>query len=123
LSTTLILPVRQHGVRPLIEQAAAAAGLALSKLIEINSIAILKSALLADMGATLLPLAPLRAEIDSGLLAAIPVQNPPIRRSVTLCSSRTIPLTNAASAISRLVRQVTETLCANGSWPGARLPE
>jgi len=123
LGSTLILPAHQHGVRPLIEQAAGSAGLALTKLIEINSIAILKSALLADMGATLLPLAPLRAEIEGGLLAATPIDNPPIRRNVTLCASRNIPLTNAAAAISRLVRQVTETLCANGGWPGARLRE
>jgi hypothetical protein len=61
------------------------AALALTKLIEINSIAILKSALLADMDATLLPL---RAEVDSGWLAAIPVQDLPIRRSLTLCSSQ-----------------------------------
>lgn len=121
LATTLILPAQQHGVRPLIEQAAGSAGLALTKLIEINSIAILKSALLADMGATLLPLAPLRTEIESGVLAATPIDNPPIRRSVTLCASRNIPLTNAAAAIGRLVREVTETLCANGGWPGACL--
>lgn len=114
LSSPLILPAQQHGVRPLIEQVAANAGLALVNIIEINSIAILKSALLADMGATLLPLAPLRAEIESGALVATPVHSPPIQRRVTLCASRNIPLTNAATAISRLVRQVTEMLCANG---------
>jgi LysR family nitrogen assimilation transcriptional regulator len=123
LASPLILPAQQHGVRPLIEQVATSAGLALSNIIEINSIAILKSALLADMGATLLPLAPLRAEIASGALMAIPMHNPPIRRRVTLCASRNIPLANAATAISRLVRQVTEILCANGQWPGARLRE
>ena len=121
LAGTLILPARQHGVRPLVEQIAASAGLALNTVIEINSLAILKSALLADMGATLLPLAPLRAEIDNGELVAAAVHNPPLRRSVTLCASRNIPLTNAAAAISRLVRQVTETLCMNGEWPGAQL--
>jgi LysR family transcriptional regulator, nitrogen assimilation regulatory protein len=123
LANPLILPAQQHGVRPLIEQVAGGAGLALSNIIEINSIAILKSALLADMGATLLPLAPLRAEIESGALIAVPVHSPPIRRRVTLCASRNIPLTNAAAAISRLVRGVTEMLCANGQWPGARLRE
>lgn len=123
LASPLILPAQQHGVRPLIEQAASGAGLALSNIIEINSIAILKSALLADMGATLLPLAPLRAEIEAGTLVATPLHNPPIRRRVTLCASRNIPLTNAAAAISRLVRQVTEMLCENGQWPGARLRE
>ena len=123
LASALILPAQQHGVRPLIEQVATQAGLALSSIIEINSIAILKSALLADMGATLLPIAPLRAEIESGALVAVAVHSPPIRRRVTLCASRNIPLTNAATAISRLVRQVTEMLCANEQWPAARLRE
>jgi LysR family nitrogen assimilation transcriptional regulator len=121
LASPLILPAQQHGVRPLIEQVAAGAGLALANIIEINSIAILKSALLADMGATLLPLAPLRAEIESGALVATPLDSPAIRRRVTLYAFRNIPLTNAATAISRLVRQVTEMLCTNEQWPGARL--
>ncbi|MEN3277737.1 MAG: LysR family transcriptional regulator, nitrogen assimilation regulatory protein [Massilia sp.] len=123
LASPLILPAQQHGVRPLIEQVAAGAGLALANIIEINSIAILKSALLADMGATLLPLAPLRAEIESGALVATPLDSPAIRRRVTLYAFRNIPLTNAATAISRLVRQVTEMLCTSEQWPGARLRE
>jgi LysR family nitrogen assimilation transcriptional regulator len=121
LASTLILPAQPQGVRPRIEQAARAAGLALTSVIEINSIAILKSALLADMGATLLPVAPLRAEIDGGQLTAYPLHSPGIARNVTLCASRNIPLTNAAAAISRLVRQVTAELCTSGAWPGARL--
>lgn len=121
LASTLILPAHQQGVRPRIEQAARGAGLALSSVIEINSIAILKSAILADMGATLLPIAPLRAEIDHGQLSAYPLHSPGLARKVTLCASRNIPLTNAAAAISRLVVQVTAELCASGAWPGARL--
>jgi LysR family nitrogen assimilation transcriptional regulator len=121
LARTLILPAHQQGVRPRIEQVAHTAGLVLRDVIEINSIAILKSALLADMGATLLPVAPLQAEVNQGLLAACPVHSPAVVRNVTLCASRNIPLTNAAAAIGRLVRQVTEELCASGAWPGARL--
>jgi LysR family nitrogen assimilation transcriptional regulator len=121
LASTLILPAHQQGVRPQIEQVARQAALALTDIIEINSIAILKSALLADIGATLLPLAPLQEEIERGALAAWPVHSPSIARSVTLCASRSIPLTNAAAAIGKLVRQVTEQLCASGAWPGARL--
>jgi LysR family nitrogen assimilation transcriptional regulator len=120
LATTLILPALQQGVRPRIEQVARAAGLALSNVIEINSIAILKSALLADMGATILPLAPLLAEVGSGALLARPIA-PALSRSVTLCASRNIPLTNAASAVGKLVHQVTRELCDSGAWLGARL--
>jgi LysR family nitrogen assimilation transcriptional regulator len=121
LASTLILPAHQQGVRPRIEQVARQAGLALGSIIEINSIAILKSALLADIGATLLPLAPFREEIERGALVAYPMHSPSITRSVTLCASRNIPLTNAAAAIGKLVRQVTEELCAQAAWPGARL--
>lgn len=121
LATTLILPAQQQGVRPLIESMARGAGLALSDVIEINSIAILKSALLADMGATILPLAPLLAEINGGALQARPLHSPALSRSVTLCASRNIPLTNAAAAVSRLVHEVTRELCASGAWLGATL--
>lgn len=122
LASTLILPAHQQGVRPRIESAARGAGLALSQVIEINSIAILKSALLADMGATILPLAPLLAEVAGGALRAWPIVEPAMARSVTLCASKNIPLTNAAAAVSRLVHQVTRELCDSGAWTGARLP-
>ncbi len=121
LASTLILPARQHGVRPLVEQAAQGAGLALGTVLEINSLAILRSALLADLGATLLPVAPLLADIERGAMAAWPVDEPAVTRRVTLCASRNIPLTNASAAIAKLVREVTEDLCERGAWPGARL--
>jgi LysR family nitrogen assimilation transcriptional regulator len=119
LATTLILPGLQHGVRPRIESVARDAGLGLSNVIEINSIAILKSALLADMGATILPSAPVLDELQRGTLRAQRIHSPSISRTVVLCGSRNIPLTNAAAAISRLVRQVSDQLCADGSWAGA----
>ena len=121
LACPLILPTQQQGVRPLLEQVARDTRLSLENIIEINSIAILRSALLADIGATLLPVAPLQADVDSGVLAAWPLHSPAVSRTVTLCASKNIPLTNAAAAIARLVREVTEDLCARGAWPGARL--
>ncbi|HZV67774.1 MAG TPA: LysR substrate-binding domain-containing protein [Telluria sp.] len=121
LAAPLILPAQQQGVRPRIEAVARGAGLALGEVIEINSIAILKSAILADMGATLLPAAPLAAEIERGAMRALPIHSPGLSRTVTLCASRNIPLTNAAAAVSRLVLQVTQQLCRGGAWPGATL--
>ena len=122
LASTLILPAQQQGVRPRIEKVAREAGLTLSSVIEINSIAILKSALLADMGATILPVAPLLAEVGSGALLAYPIVQPTLARSVSLCASKNIPLTNAAAAVGRLVHQVTRELCEGGAWRGATLP-
>ena len=115
----LILPGRQHGVRPRIEAIARSAGLSLDNVIEINSVAILKSALLADMGATILPAAPVLAELERGLMAACPISGARISRTVALCASKNIPLTNAGAALERLVLDVTGDLCSSGRWLGA----
>ncbi len=121
LAAPLILPGLQHGVRPRIENVARSAGLRIENVTEINSLAILKSALLADMGATILPLAPLLAEVERGDLQAIPIDNAAMSRTVTLCASKNIPMTNATAAVSRLVQDVTRELCDKGRWLGAQL--
>jgi LysR family nitrogen assimilation transcriptional regulator len=127
VATTLILPGFQHGVRPRIEQTARSAGLALARVIEINSVAILKSAILADMGATIIPVAPLLDDIERGSMLALPIALPGksgisgISRTVALCASKTIPLTNAASAVARLVLEVTDELASSGRWLGAQI--
>lgn len=116
----LILPSPQHGVRPRIEKVARAAGLSLEQVSDINSVAILKSALLADLGATILSVAPFLSEIERGEIAAYRVTRPGISRTIALCSSRNIPLTNAGLAVQRLVLSVAGELCASGRWLGAR---
>ncbi|MEC4723259.1 LysR substrate-binding domain-containing protein [Noviherbaspirillum sp. CPCC 100848] len=116
----LILPGLQHGVRPRIENIVRAEGLSIGNVIDINSVAILKSALLADLGATILPVAPLLSEIEHGQMTAYPITGASISRTVTLCSSRNIPLTNAGHAVQRLVVSVASRLCVSGYWLGAK---
>lgn len=120
LNMPLILPGLQHGVRPRIENVARAAGITISNVIDINSIAILKSALQADMGATILPVAPVLSELESGALVAYPISDASIARTVCLCASRSIPPTNAAAAVERLILEVTRELCGSARWLGAR---
>ena len=120
LASTLILPSLQHGVRARIEARVRHAGLSVGQVVDITSIAILKSALMADMGATILPVSPMRAEIERGELRAIPITGASLSRTVVLCASKNIPLTNAARAVERLVSEVSKDLCANGTWLGAR---
>ncbi|MGV7211165.1 LysR substrate-binding domain-containing protein [Oxalobacteraceae bacterium A2-2] len=121
LRAPLILPGAPHGVRPRIERVARGAGLEVAAPMEINSIAILKSAILAGLGATILPAAPVLAELAAGSMRSHPIHSPAISRTVVLCASRNIPLTNAAAAVARLVRQVSTSLCETGQWLGARV--
>ncbi len=120
LARPLILPSLQHGVRPRIEAVVRAAGLMLGDVTDINSVAILKSAILADLGATILPAAPLLSEIEHGSMTAQRIAGSQLSRTVVLCSSRNIPLTNAAAAVQKLVLAVTRELCAGGRWLGAQ---
>ena len=120
VSVPLILPGVQHGVRPRIENLVRNAGLVIHDVIDINSIAILKSALLADIGATILPVAPLMSEIERGEMIALPIADSEISRTVVLCASKNIPLTNAASAVERLVLEVAQRLCDSGKWRGVK---
>jgi len=120
LQVPLILPSIQHGVRPRIEQVVREQGRQIENVIDITSIAILKSAILADMGATILPVSPLLAEIERGEMRACPISDVQLSRTVSLCSSKNIPLTNAAMAVERLVLDVSRDLCASGSWLGTK---
>ncbi len=120
LRVPLILPSLQHGVRPRIEQVVRDQGLRIDNIIEITSIAILKSAILADMGATILPVSPLLAEIKRGEMRACPISDVALSRTVSLCASKNIPLTNAAMAVERLVLEVSRDLCESGSWLGTK---
>ena len=63
----------------------------------------------------MLATAPLAAEIDRGELVALPIDEP-VSRSIALCASKNIPLTNAAAAVERLVLEVAHSLCESGQW-------
>lgn len=120
LALPLILPSLQHGVRPRVEQIARAAGLALQHVIEISSVSILKSALMADLGVTIQAIAPMLPEAGTGELIAFDICGPIPMRHIALCASKEIPLNSAAIAISRLVLSVVDAQCRSGNWPNAR---
>jgi len=121
LAKPLILPAQPHGVRPLIEQQAAQAGLLAPNVVaDISSISILRTSLLAGLGCTILPVMPLKAELDSGALVALSIRAPGIQRVVALCRSRHIPLSTAAASVGALTAKVVRALCQQGLWVDGR---
>lgn len=120
LSQPLILPAQPHGVRPIIEEAALKAGLQPPNVMaDISSISILRNSLLAGMGQTILPVMPFKAEIESGLLASLPIRAPAVTRQVALCRARHIPLSTAAQAVSGVAKRVMKELCQKKIWTDA----
>lgn len=120
LAMPLILPANPHGVRPIIEAAARRHSCPPPNVIaDISSISILRTTLLAGLGHTLLPVMPLQHELAAGTLCAVAVDGPVLSRRVAICTSKHIPLSAAASAVSQLTVDLTHTLCATQAWQGA----
>ena len=120
LALPLILPGDGHGVRPLVDGLIRDAGFPFIQVVaEITSINILKSTLLAGIGATIQARAPLSDELKAGSLIAADITEPDVFRNMALCSSRTAAMSEAAQAVSRVVFDTVRNLCSKAQWQGA----
>jgi LysR family nitrogen assimilation transcriptional regulator len=117
LALPLILPAAPHGVRPIIERAATQASLSAPNVVaDISSISILRTALLAEMGCTLLPVMPLMSDIHSGALRALALKAPGLSRTVCLCRSARNPPSAAAELVWQATMALVKQLSADGRW-------
>jgi LysR family nitrogen assimilation transcriptional regulator len=117
LALPLILPASPHGVRPIIEQAALEAGLSPPNVVaDISSVSILRTALLAGMGCTLLPVMPLVSDIDQKALRALTLHQPTVQRTVCLCRSAHNPPSLAAKQVWQATGALIQALSAQGRW-------
>ncbi|RYX97504.1 MAG: LysR family transcriptional regulator [Comamonadaceae bacterium] len=120
----LILPSQQHGhcTRWIVDAALAASGREVMRIAaEINSVYVLKSAVEAGIGPTIMPLGIAQREVEEGRLIAHRIDAPDMARVLGLCMSRHLPVTNAKRAIAQLIGDVVRDLCESGLWAGARL--
>jgi LysR family nitrogen assimilation transcriptional regulator len=119
----LVLPAVTHGhcTRSIVEAALSKLGLAITQVsAEINSVHILKSAIQAGLGSTIMPYALAQREIEEGRFTAHGFASEGMKRTLGLCQSRHMPHSNARRAICELVADVFRELCDTGRWPGAR---
>lgn len=116
----LILPGQQYSVRQHIERHAAQHGYMFSNIAgEINSLNIMKSAILAEIGAGIFPYSAVAVEVEQGKIRVQEIVEPGIERSIAICASHNISMTPANRAVSKLVVRLVRELCANGQWLGA----
>ncbi len=118
----LILPSDQHGLRALIDVAAARAGVALDVVLEIDGLAMLMDAVGAGLGATIQPGAA-TARLDDPGLVALEIADAQARRPNLLVSLSDDELSPAGLAARVVLADVARALVAGGKWPGATLYE
>ncbi|MDD2056478.1 LysR substrate-binding domain-containing protein [Pseudomonas sp. GD03860] len=123
LARPLVFPSQAHGhsTRTLVEQAVARHGLTVGEIaMEVNSVHILKSAVEAGIGHTIMPLNLAMREIDDGRLVAHRIAADGVSRTLGICSCASMPASHLKTLISELIREVVRDMCASGDWPGGR---
>lgn len=116
----LVLPSADHGLRMLLERQAAAHGLSLDPLIEVDSYTNIKGLVEEGIGYSILPYNSIAREVQGGRLLAWPIANPELNRSVHLVHPVDRPLSNAVSSVESLCRATLLNLVTTGKWNGAR---
>jgi DNA-binding transcriptional LysR family regulator len=112
----LVLPSAGHGLRRVIDDCARTAGIALEAGIEANSFETMIDLVRGGFGATVLPLGPVRREIEAGRLGAAPLVAPTPTRTLVVAQAADRPTTPAARFVAAtLVEVVAEIVGAGGA--------
>jgi LysR family nitrogen assimilation transcriptional regulator len=121
LARPLVFPSLAHGhlTRMVVEHAAGLHGLPMPPLaMEVNSVHILKSAVQAGIGYTIMPLNLALREIADGHLVAHRIASDGPSRTLGTCTCTAMPPSNLKTAITGLIRDTVQGMCERGEWPG-----
>jgi LysR family nitrogen assimilation transcriptional regulator len=116
----VILPAGQG--RRIIEERFARRGHRLSSVREIETLSMILHCVEVGLGEAILP-AGWASTVDADRLTKLGFDDPLMTRRLSLCHAASRPLSLPALQITKLIRQVTAGLIADGRWRGARLVE
>ena len=112
----LILPSRPHGLRVLVEDFLARAGVAPNVQVEIDAMASTLSLVEKGVGYTILSYSCVHPLIEAGRIRKWSIVEPTMTRTLVVATSTQRPVTKAARALVGFVRQQVDTLVAEGRW-------
>jgi DNA-binding transcriptional LysR family regulator len=116
LQQKLVLPSHSHGLRTLIERAAAKRGLPIRVMLEADSYRVLTGFVEEGLGFSTLPPSSIRAELLAGRLEAAPLR-PAVTRELVLAAPVDRPRSVATTAISALIVEEIRRMAEEGLWP------
>src|SRR5260370_21487031 len=116
LKQRLVLPSHSHGLRALIEQAAAKKKLKLDVKLEADSFRVLTSLVEEGLGYTLLPPSSVRHEVAEGRLETAAISKPAPMRELAIASPIDHPGSNAITLMTSLLRDEINACRDEGLW-------
>jgi LysR family nitrogen assimilation transcriptional regulator len=121
LQRSLVMPSAPHGIRSLVEGAAARIGLSLDIAVETNDAGVQNQLVQAGLGWTVLPGIMVAAEAAAGTLNAAPIVSPGIPRRIVLAKPTSVRSTSAVRMVAGILEETVLSLIGAGRWPSARL--
>lgn len=113
----LVLPSKEHGLRRIIDDACARAGVELNVVAEIDSLPNIKKAVQAGVADTILSPGAVAEEAAGCTLSMATLGKPHLSRKVTCATCVMRPVTPAAAAMISLITEQMHRLVKNGTWP------
>jgi LysR family nitrogen assimilation transcriptional regulator len=117
----LILPSLPHSNRRLVERAVAQHGGRLNIVMEVDSVALIRSLVKQGFGQTIMTFGGVAAAVEKGELGCLPIDRPPLMSTVGIGMPREARSVWLTMETSRLLRGVVAGLAVDGEWIGARL--
>ncbi|MHB1217830.1 MAG: LysR family transcriptional regulator [Alphaproteobacteria bacterium] len=118
----LILPSPPHGLRTLIDTAAAKRKLSLNVLLETDSFRVQMDVVESGHGYTVLPPSAIFRELRQGRLEAAPITAPRLTRELVLAFPTGRAPSLATEAIAGLIRAEVAAVAKDGHWIAAAKP-
>jgi LysR family transcriptional regulator, nitrogen assimilation regulatory protein len=115
LRQRLVLPSHSHGLRALIEHAAALNKVTLDVQLEADSFRVLTSLVAEGLGFALLPPSSVRSEVAEGRLETATIAKP-LSRELILASPIDRPASIATAAVTALLREEIAACRKEGLW-------
>ena len=121
LQRSLVMPSAPHGIRSLVEGAAARIGLSLDIAVDTNDAGVQMQLVQGGLGWTVLPGIMVAAEAAGGALNAAPIVSPGIPRRIVLAKPTSARSTSAVRMVAEILEETVLSLIDAGRWPSARL--
>ena len=116
----LVLPSRPHGLRAIVEGAAARARVPLNLRHEADSFLVLKDLVVCGLGFAILPRSSIRREEAEGRMLVAPLIRPAIRRQVVLAQPPDRAPGRATQAVLDLLVEEVAARAKDGDWQTLR---
>ncbi|WP_159981774.1 MULTISPECIES: LysR family transcriptional regulator [unclassified Novosphingobium] len=115
----LILPGPQHGLRQIIEQAAARVGIELRVKLEVDAVALIPTLVAHGHGYSILPRSALALH-DGDKVVAVRIGGGMLRRNLCLARNNAKLITSASTRCEQLTIRVLQRLIDKGVWDATK---